>query len=208
MGQPIPSCPRCGAAHVVRNGKTRAGSANLKCRGCGRAFAPDPRRAPITPDREALVRRLPLERLSPRAVARAAGVSRSWLQRFTDRLYRGGTPRTPGRLEKKGGDLTGEAGELWGYVGPKGRVCRVWVALDAATRQVVAMVTGDRSGAADRHAPAGEGEGPTNHVERFWRTPRQRRGRLVGKALSFSKCPRNHVGSLWYFVRHYNASLR
>ena len=100
MEQPLPSCPRCGAGHVVRNGKTQAGSVNLLCRGCGRTFVPDPRRAPITPEREELVRRLLLERLSLRAVARSAGVSRSWLQGFVNELYRRGTPRAPGRLKK------------------------------------------------------------------------------------------------------------
>ena len=84
----------------MRNGKTQAGSVNLLCRGCGRGFVPDPKRAPITPEREELVRRLLLERLSLRAVARAAGVSRSWVQRFVNDLYRRDTPRTPGRLKK------------------------------------------------------------------------------------------------------------
>ena len=113
-------------------------------------------------------------------------------------------------------------------------------ALDTDTRQVVAMVVGDRSedtarrlraalpaGYRDRaimctdfwsaylaavpeerHAAGGKEAGLTCHIERFWCTVRQRCGRLVRKTLSFSKCPRNHLGALWYFVRHYNASLR
>ena len=116
----------------------------------------------------------------------------------------------------------------------------VWAALDKDTRQVVAMVVGDRSedtarrlwaalpaGYRDRaimctdfwsaylaavpeerHAAGGKEAGLTCHIERFWCTVRQRCGRLVRKTLSFSKCPRNHLGALWYFVRHYNASLR
>ena len=116
----------------------------------------------------------------------------------------------------------------------------VWAALDLGTRQVVAMVVGDRSrstarrlwaalpatyreGAVfctdlwpsylavvpeDRHARGGRGDGLTCHVERFWLTLRQRCGRFVRRSLSFSKCPRNHLGALWYFIRHYNASLR
>ena len=122
-----------------------------------------------------------------------------------------------------------EADELWSFVGDKRDVWWVWVALDADTRQVVAMVAGDRSGAtaqrlwdalpdeyrggavvytdflapyravlpADRHTAAGKDAGWTNHVERFWCTLRQRCARFVRKTLSFSKCPRNHVGSLW-----------
>jgi IS1 family transposase len=38
-----------------------------------------------------------------------------------------------------------EAGELWPFVRGKARVRWVWAALDAGTRQVVAMVVGDRS---------------------------------------------------------------
>ena len=129
---------------------------------------------------------------------------------------------------------------MWSFVGHKGYVRWVWVALDKDTRQVVGMVVGDRSedtarrlwdvlpcryrdralvatdfwsaySAAvpyDRHAPAGKEEGLTNHVERFWCTARQRCSRLVRRSLSFSKCPRNHLGALWYFIRHYNQSLR
>ena len=38
-----------------------------------------------------------------------------------------------------------EADELWSFVGTKQEPWWVWVALDAITRQVVAMVAGDRS---------------------------------------------------------------
>ena len=133
-----------------------------------------------------------------------------------------------------------EADELWSFVGHKGRVCWVWAALDQDTRQVVAMVVGDRSADTarrlwdalpagyrdraivctdfwdayraavpeERHAAAGKEAGLTNHVERFWCTLRQRCGRFVRRTLSFSECPRNHVGALWYFIRLYNRSRR
>ena len=129
-----------------------------------------------------------------------------------------------------------EADELWSFVGSKGRVQWVWVALDAGTRRVLAMVVGDRSAdtarrlwealprgyrtgvtvytdflasyqaviPAARHRAVGKDTGLTAHVERFWLTLRQRCARFVRKTLSFSKCPRNHVGALWYFIRLYN----
>ena len=59
-----------------------------------------------------------------------------------------------------------------------------------------------------RHRAVGKGTGRTAHVERFWLTLRQRCARVVRKTLSFSRCPRNHLGALWYFVRHYNACRR
>lgn len=98
--EPIPACPRCHAAHVVRNGKTKAGSPNFLCRGCDRRFVPNPKRTPITEERRGLVRRLLLERLSLRAIARVTGVSRTWLQAFVNDLYREQTPWEPGPLKK------------------------------------------------------------------------------------------------------------
>jgi insertion element IS1 protein InsB len=50
-----------------------------------------------------------------------------------------------GSAQKKRGRLVLEADELWSFVGSKQDVWWVWVALDAETRQIVAMVVGDRS---------------------------------------------------------------
>jgi len=97
---PIPPCPRCRGTHVVRNGRLRSGSVQFLCRGCGRRFVPDPKRGPVSDDRKDLVRRLLRERMSLRGIARAVGVSRSWLQTFVNALYRDETPHDPGRLKK------------------------------------------------------------------------------------------------------------
>ena len=97
---PIPPCPRCHATHVVRNGKTQSGSPNFLCRGCHRRFVAAPKRGPISEDRKQLIRRLLLERLSLRAITRAVGVSRTWLQGFVNGLYREETPWEPGPLKK------------------------------------------------------------------------------------------------------------
>ena len=59
-----------------------------------------------------------------------------------------------------------------------------------------------------RHRAVGKGTGKTNYIERFNNTLRQRVGRLVRKTLSFSKKLSNHIGAIWYFVHHYNASLQ
>ncbi len=61
---------------------------------------------------------------------------------------------------------------------------------------------------AERHAAGGKDAGLTCQVERFGCTVRQPCGRLVRKALSFSKCPRNHLGALWHFIRLYNRTRR
>jgi insertion element IS1 protein InsB len=74
---PKPPCPRCGATHVVRNGKTQSGSPNFLCRGCCRRFVAEPKKGPISEEYKQLIRRLLLERLSIRAIARETGVSRT-----------------------------------------------------------------------------------------------------------------------------------
>ena len=97
---PIPPCPRCHAAHIVRNGRLRSGAQNYLCRGCGRRFVAEPRKGPVPDGTKALIRRLLRERMALRAIARAVGVSRSWLQRFVNRAYRDETPWEPGPLKK------------------------------------------------------------------------------------------------------------
>jgi IS1 family transposase len=49
-----------------------------------------------------------------------------------------------GAAEKTSGELVIEADELWSFIGAKKQVGWGWVALDARTRQVAAMVVGDR----------------------------------------------------------------
>jgi IS1 family transposase len=58
-----------------------------------------------------------------------------------------------------------------------------------------------------RHHAVGKETGKTSYIERFNCTLRQRVSRLVRKTLSFSKSLENHIGAIWLFVHHYNASL-
>jgi insertion element IS1 protein InsB len=92
---PIPACPHCHATHVVRNGSSRSGEPNFLCRGCNRRFVAAPKKGKISEERKQLIRKLLLERLGLRAIARATGVSRSWLQGYVNELYREKTPREP-----------------------------------------------------------------------------------------------------------------
>ncbi|MCT7952786.1 IS1 family transposase [Ancylothrix sp. C2] len=58
-----------------------------------------------------------------------------------------------------------------------------------------------------RHKAVAKNSGLTNYIERFNNTMRQRIARLGRKVLSFSKKLSNHIGAIWYFIHHYNASL-
>ena len=97
---PVPPCPRCRATHVVRNGPNHSGTPTFRCRACGRRFVERPRKGPVSDDTKALVRRLLGERVGLRAIARVAGVSRSWLQTFVNAVYQDETPWEPGPLKK------------------------------------------------------------------------------------------------------------
>jgi insertion element IS1 protein InsB len=59
----------------------------------------------------------------------------------------------------------------------------------------------------EQHEAVGKESGRTSYVERFNLTARQRISRLVRKTLSFSKKLENHIGAIWLFVHHYNATL-
>jgi insertion element IS1 protein InsB len=60
---------------------------------------------------------------------------------------------------------------------------------------------------AKRHQAVGKERGKTSYVERFNCTMRQRVSYLVRKTLSFSKKLENHIGAIWLFFHHNNASL-
>ena len=58
-----------------------------------------------------------------------------------------------------------------------------------------------------RHRVVSKSSGKTSYIERFNNTLRQRVSRFVRRSLAFSKSLRNHIGLLWNFIHHYNASL-
>ena len=86
---------------MVRNGLTHSGTPAFRCRACDRRFVAAPKTGPVPAATQELVRRLLAERLGLRAIARAVGVSRSWLQGFVNALYREDTPHDPGPPPKK-----------------------------------------------------------------------------------------------------------
>ena len=110
----------------------------------------------------------------------------------------------------------------------------LWLALCRPTRQIVAYALGPRSDATARllwsriptayrtgnlstdhlesyhnvlppqQHHATDGRGPTNHIERFNNTLRQRLARLGRQTLSFSKCPVMHESVIRLCLHRYN----
>ena len=88
----------------------------------------------------------------------------------------------------------------------------LWRSLPAVYRQCAVLYTDFWKAYAEvfpskRHQAVGKSSGKTNYIERFNCTLRQRVSRLVRSTLSFSKKLENHIGAIWTFVHHYNASL-
>jgi insertion element IS1 protein InsB len=77
-------CPTCGSDDIMKNGKTRRGKQNYKCRDCLRQFIEDPQWKPRDKETIALINLLLLERIALAGIARVTGVAESWLQKYVN----------------------------------------------------------------------------------------------------------------------------
>ena len=82
------TCPHCGH-DCKKNGHIHNGKQRYKCLNlsCARQFVLDGKKKYITQETCALIDKLLLERLSLRAICRAANVSFPWLSKYIKRLY-------------------------------------------------------------------------------------------------------------------------
>jgi insertion element IS1 protein InsB len=150
MMTPREACPQCGSRWYKRNGHIHTGKQNHRCKVYGRAFVLTPENSVITAEQRVLIERLLLERISLRGICRTVGVGLQWLLQFMvarfqaapEDLYAKPANGTPAVILQR---LEAELDELWSFVGKKANRQWVWVAMDAATRQVIAFHVGDRS---------------------------------------------------------------
>ncbi len=231
------NCPSCNSKRVVKNGRIHNGKQNFKCRKCGRQFVKNPQQKRISQETKALVDKLLLEKIPLAGIARVAGVSEVWLQKYVNQKYQAVPHKV--EIEKRKGRLTIQCDEMWSFVGHKKNKQWIWLAIDVESHVIVGVHVGsrDRDGArqlwasmpavyrqcavcytdfweayqtvipSKRHRRVGKETGQTNYIERFNCTMRQRVSRLVRQTLSFSKKVENHIGAIWLFVHHYNAPL-
>jgi insertion element IS1 protein InsB len=104
----------------------------------------------ITEEQRVLVERLLLERISLRGICRAVGIGLQWLLQFMverfhaapEHLYGEPPSGAPAVIVQR---LEAELDELWSFVGKKASRNWIWIAMDAATRQILAFHVGDRS---------------------------------------------------------------
>lgn len=138
------TCPTCGSHDISKNGTTRRGKQNYKCRDCNRQFVEDPQWKPKDKDTQNLVDLLLLEKIPLAGIARATGISSSWLQDYVNACYEA-VPQEVKVIPKAKGKLKVQMDELWSFVDHKGNKQWVWLALDADTREVVGCHIGARS---------------------------------------------------------------
>lgn len=138
------TCPTCGSHDISKNGTTRRGKQNYKCRDCNRQFVEDPQWKPKDKDTRAFVNLLLLEKIPLAGIARATEVSESWLQGYANACYEV-VPKAAAVVPKAKGKLTVQMDELWSFVDNKGNKQWVWLAIDADTREIIGCHIGDRS---------------------------------------------------------------
>ena len=84
MIKPLLTCPNCGSNDINKNGTTRHGNQNYKCRDCGRQFVENPKWRRISDDTKATIERMLLEKIPLVGIARSLQISESWLQQYVN----------------------------------------------------------------------------------------------------------------------------
>jgi insertion element IS1 protein InsB len=115
---------------------------------CGRQFVASSEDHIIADEQRTLSEHLPRERISPRGICRAVGVSLPWLLHFMVEYFAACPDhlhiwRPAGPTEVVIQQLEAEADEMWSFVGKRANKPWIWMAMDAQTRQVIAFHVGD-----------------------------------------------------------------
>jgi insertion element IS1 protein InsB len=143
-------CPRCQSSKYTNNGHIHNGKQHHQCQACGRQFVERFEQALISDGTRALIERLLVERISLRGICRAVGVGLKWLLGFLvpcvealpDHLnVQPITSHHDVMIQR----LEIEADDMSSVVQKKAHKPWMWLAMDAKTRQVMAVHVGDRS---------------------------------------------------------------
>ncbi|HRD68349.1 MAG TPA: IS1 family transposase [Candidatus Competibacter sp.] len=226
-------CLFWGSDSLIKYGITPNGKQHYRRQSFGCQHREPPGSNAYSGAARAMILRAYEERSSLRGLSRTFGVSRNtvsgWLKKALTLppLQATLVPAHP-REALEVDELWSFVGHLrWGVIW-------LWLALCRRTQQIVAYTLAPRRDATARllwsrlptaycqgplqtdhlesdhnvlppaQHQASDYRGPTDHVERFNNTLRQRLGRLVRKTLSFSKGPQMHESTLCLFLHHYS----
>ena len=142
--------PACSSQQFKRNGHIHTGKQNHRCKACGRQFVVHAENRLIAEDQRTLVAGLLLEKISLHGICRAVGVSIRWLMDFMGGRFEAAPeplhvqrPERPHDVIIRG--LEAEADEICSFVKQRTNKQWLWLAMERATRQIIAFHVGDRS---------------------------------------------------------------
>ncbi|MUG98367.1 hypothetical protein F7734_41110 [Scytonema sp. UIC 10036] len=81
------TCPKCASQNIVKNGHIHNGKERFKCSDCGRQFVENPTNKLISQSTKDLIDKLLLEKIPRVRIAKVAGVSERWLQKYVKAKY-------------------------------------------------------------------------------------------------------------------------
>jgi IS1 family transposase/transposase-like protein len=236
-------CPYCNSSRIVKNGtipNLNEVKQNYLCQDCGKQHRNGNRRHKLDEKTVEIIIRMLAERVSIRAIARILKVGESTVKRYSKNAYQN-TDTQNVRAEGIETDCrtnTCEAvlDEAWSFVGKKQIKKWIWIALDALTLQVLAVVIGARDArnakklikrlpiswqrhatfytdklksynkAIPRRRHVVDDQPMQNLAENFFMRLRAHSSRLVRKTVSFSKMLFNHFASTFINVNALNKS--
>jgi insertion element IS1 protein InsB len=142
-------CPRCKASQYKKNGHVHNGTPNHHCHDCGRQVVQCCEPYLIAEAKRGLIERFLGERISLRGLCRAGGVPRKWLWGFLVQCFEALPDHLPVQPVSCQQDvliqrLAVEADELASFVPKKAHKQWGWIAMEAKTRQIIALHVGDR----------------------------------------------------------------
>jgi insertion element IS1 protein InsB len=144
------SCPACGSTRYKKNGHTRHGKQNHRCKNCEHQFSAGAANRLISAERRAEIENLLRERISLRGICRVVGVSLTWLLHFRVECFASCPDHLNLCLPARPATvwiykLEAEADKMWSFVQKKANQQWLWLAMDTTTRQIIAFYIGDRS---------------------------------------------------------------
>lgn len=138
------TCPHCQSSKIVKNGLTSYQKQNYRCHSCKRQSVE--RKSPVVFQREELLKRLLLERISLRGIARVLKVSLSWVVKRSKQYWQSVSEELPVEQLKRP-ELALyclEADEMWSFIGAKDCPEWIWLAIERRSRLVVGFHIGGR----------------------------------------------------------------
>ena len=170
------ACPACGSHRYKKNGHTRHGKQQQQCKACERQLSATADDCLMTDERRTRGEPLLRERIALRGICRAVGVSLTWLLHFMVECFTAcpedlhvqlPAPPTAVLLSR----LEAEADEMGSFVQKQANKPWIWMAMDATTRQIIALHVGDRRGASGKelwaHLPTVYREQATFHTDQY-----------------------------------------